>query len=121
MGHLCHGEALQHSSSKGPAVGALEMLHGRDEARLDPADAADWPSHRDTGLRAGEESERLAGIAIEDARAGKLHPADHSSRIALGHQQGGDPGAVRHIADDRESADGRACLVFSQVEDGPEV
>ena len=99
---------LKHASAQGPASCPTEMLHRRDQPRLDPADAAAWPGDRNAGLGPGQKPQGLAGIVIEDAGAAELHPADQAQgRTALRHQQGLDPRAVRDIADDREGTDGR--------------
>jgi hypothetical protein len=82
-----YGQCLQNACPQGAATGPSEVPHRGDQLRLDPADAADRSGHGDAGLRAGEEGQRLAGIAVQNTRAGKLHPADQPSRIAVGDQR----------------------------------
>ena len=72
---LCDGEALQHAGSERVAVGSPEMLHGGDEARLDPADAADRFGHRMHGCGRVRKASASQASRFQNARVGKLYPA----------------------------------------------
>jgi hypothetical protein len=65
--HLIHGEPLEHAGPKCSRPGPAKVLHGRDQTRLDPADAPAWPGDRDAGLGPGQKAQRLAGVVFENA------------------------------------------------------
>jgi len=72
MVHLLHREPLEHAGPERAAAGPPKVLHGGDQARLDPADAAPWPRDRNAGLGPGQKAQRLAGVLIEDASAAPM-------------------------------------------------